>query len=247
MGIPIKDILATAVQSLGLNDVAKFNTEERVLGLPKNPDDALAAMKLTDFVDEVSRESAAPGGGSIAALAGALGAALGSMVSNLSANKRGSREIDNVLNAAAEKCQEIKHELVKAVDDDANAFNAFLEARRLPMKTEQEKKEREKAMQEGLKKAISVPMETAELSAQTIEIAETVAEHGNPKSVTDVGVGAELAFAGVKGGIYNAVINLQSIKDPDFCQQMQERCAGLEKKAEETLKSVRKIVQSKLQ
>ena len=93
VGIPVKDILETAVQSLGLKDVADFNIEERVLGLPKNLDDALVEMKLADFVDEVSRESPAPGGGSIAALAGALGASLSSMVANLTANKRGSENI----------------------------------------------------------------------------------------------------------------------------------------------------------
>lgn len=246
IGVPVTDILATAVQSLGLNDVAEFNIDERVLGLPKNPKDALAEMKVTHFVDEVSRESAAPGGGSIAALAGALGAALGSMVSNLTANKRGSQDVDDVLNAAAEKCQKIKNELITAVDEDANAFNAFLDARRLPSQTQEEKKEREKAMQEGLKKAISVPMHTAELSAQAIETAKIAAEYGNPKSITDVGVGAEMAFAGVKGGIYNVLINLNDIKDSEFCQQMQERCAGLEKMSQEVLNSIRKIVQSKI-
>jgi glutamate formiminotransferase/formiminotetrahydrofolate cyclodeaminase len=246
IGVPVTDILATAVQSLGLNDVAEFNIDERVLGLPKNPKDALAEMKVTHFADEVSRESAAPGGGSIAALAGALGAALGSMVSNLTANKRGSQDVDDVLNAAAEKCQKIKNELVTAVDEDANAFNAFLDARRLPSQTQEEKKEREKAMQQGLKKAISVPMRTAELSAQAIETAKIAAEYGNPKSITDVGVGAEMAFAGVKGGIYNVLINLNDIKDSEFCQQMQERCAGLEKMSQEVLNSIRKIVQSKI-
>ncbi|HZX10649.1 MAG TPA: glutamate formimidoyltransferase, partial [Acidobacteriota bacterium] len=185
-GVPVKDILSTAVQSLGLTDAAEFNIEERVIGLPKNPEDALVEMKVTDFVDEVSRESPAPGGGSIAALAGALGASLGSMVSNLTANKRESQDVDKVLNEAAEKCQEIKNQLVRSVDEDTQAFNVFMEARRLPRKTEQEKKEREKAMQEGLKKAVSVPLNTGELCFQSIEVAKIVAENGNPNSVTDV-------------------------------------------------------------
>ncbi len=140
-GVPIRDILNTAVQSLGLNDVSEFKIEERVLGLPKNIDTALVEMKLTDFVDEVSRETPAPGGGSIAALSGALGAALSSMVANLTANKRGSDpETDKILNEAADKCQEIKNTLVKAVDDDTNAFNDYMAARRLPNKTDDEKK-----------------------------------------------------------------------------------------------------------
>ncbi|HEY6437181.1 MAG TPA: glutamate formimidoyltransferase, partial [Ignavibacteriaceae bacterium] len=111
VGIPIRDILNTAVQSLGLNDVSEFIIEERVLGLPKNLHNALVEMKLTDFIDEVSRESPAPGGGSIAALAGALGASLSSMVSNLTANKRGSDAVDKILNDAAEECQQIKEAL----------------------------------------------------------------------------------------------------------------------------------------
>ena len=115
-GIPIKDILNTAVQSLGLNDVSKFDIYERVIGLPKNLDSALVELKVSDFVDEVSRESPAPGGGSIAALAGALGAALSSMVCNLTANKRGSEEVDEILNNAAERCQEIKFQLIKVYD-----------------------------------------------------------------------------------------------------------------------------------
>jgi glutamate formiminotransferase/formiminotetrahydrofolate cyclodeaminase len=203
-------------------------------------------MKVTDFVDEVSRESPAPGGGSIAALAGALGASLGSMVSNLTANKRGSQDVDRELNEAAEKCQEIKKHLVSAVDEDTQAFNAFMEARRLPRKTKKEKKEREKAMQEGLKKAVSVPLNTAERCFQAIEVAQVVAENGNPNSVTDVGVGAEVAFAGVKGGIYNVLINLKEIKDADYCDQMRNKCDDLEKKAQKALDSVIRIVQSKL-
>lgn len=245
-GVPVKDILSTAVQSLGLTDAADFNIEERVLGLPKNPDDALVEMTVTGFVDEVSRESPAPGGGSIAALAGALGAALGSMVSNLTANKRGSLDVDEVLNEAAEKCQEIKYQLIKAVDEDTKAFNAFMEARRLPSQTEEEKKARQKAMQEGLKKAVSVPLNTSELCLQAIEAAEIVAQNGNPNSVTDVGVGAEVAFAGVKGGIYNVLINLKSIKDTDYCDQMRKKCESLEKKAWKVLGSVSKIIKSKL-
>ena len=134
IGIPIKDILNTAVQSLGLNDVSEFKIEERVLGLPKNIETALVEMKLTDFIDEVSRESPAPGGGSIAALAGALGVSLSSMVSNLTANKRGSEAVDKILNEAAEECQQIKITLVKAIDEDTNAFNAYMNARRLPNK-----------------------------------------------------------------------------------------------------------------
>jgi len=245
-GIPIKDILNTGVQSLGLNDVSKFIIEERVLGLPKNLDNALVEMKLTDFVDEVSRESPAPGGGSIAALAGSLGAALVSMVSNLTANKRGSEKVDNLLNEAADKLQEIKFKLVKAVDDDTNAFNAYMDARRLPNKTDEEKKIREDAMQNGLKQAVMVPLGTAQQSYEAIVIAEVVAKNGNPASITDVGVGAQSAYTGVLGGIYNVLINLNDITDKKFNDDMRKTCAELKVKGQKKLNDVLNFVESNI-
>jgi glutamate formiminotransferase/formiminotetrahydrofolate cyclodeaminase len=246
IGVPVKDILSTAVQSLGLNDVSEFKVEERVLGLPKNFDTALVEMKLTDFIDEVSRESPAPGGGSIAALAGALGASLSSMVSNLTANKRGSDAVDKILNDAAEECQQIKEALVKAIDEDTNAFNAYMNARRLPNKTVDEKKAREEAMQAGLKQAVMVPLNTAKQSFRAIEIAEVVAKNGNPNSITDVGVGAQSAYTGVLGGIYNVLINLKDIKDEKFVDEMRKTCAELKTRANNKLTEVLSFVENKL-
>lgn len=245
-GIPIKDILSTAVQSLGLKDVSDFNIEERVLGLPKNDKNALVEMKLTDFVDEVSRESPAPGGGSIAALAGAIGASLSSMVANLSANNRGSEEVDAILNKAANKCQAIKDDLVKGIDDDTNAFNMYMDARRLPQRTDAEIAARENAMQDGLKQAVMVPLNTAKRSLEAIKIAEEVAINGNPASITDVGVGAQSAFTGLLGGIYNVLINLKEITDEKFVSDMKEVCSNLKTEAETELDKVLNIVESKL-
>jgi glutamate formiminotransferase/formiminotetrahydrofolate cyclodeaminase len=244
--VPIKDILNSAVQSLGLNDVSEFKIEERVLGLPKNPENALVEMKVTDFIDEVSRESPAPGGGSIAALAGALGASLSSMVCNLTTNKRGSEAVDEILTNAAVKCQEIKDALVKAVDEDNNAFNLYMNARRLPNKTSEEKKTREDAMQAGLKQAVMVPLNTAKQSFRTIEISEIVAKNGNPNSITDVGVGAQSAYTGVLGGIYNVLINLKDIKDHKFVDEMRKTCVELKEKAQKKLNDVLGYVESKL-
>jgi len=245
-GIPVRDILETAVQSLGLKDVADFNIDERVLGLPKNDENALVEMKLTDFIDEVSRESPAPGGGSIAALSGSLGVALNSMVSNLTANKRGSEGVDKILNEVAEKCQEIKQQLVRAIDDDTNAFNSFMDARRLPNKTAEEKELRNKAMQAGLKEAVMVPLNTAKQSLKAIELSETVAQYGNPKSITDVGVGAQSAYTGVIGGIYNVLINLKDITDKEFVNEMKKTCTELKSEAQSKLNKVLEFVESKL-
>jgi len=231
---------------LGLQDVADFNIEERVLGLPKNLDNALVEMKVTDFVDEVSRESPAPGGGSIAALSGALGAALSSMVSNLSSNKRGSEGIDKILNELSDKCQAIKFNLIRAVDEDTNAFNAYMDARRLPSKTGEQKQIRKTAMQKGLKQAVSVPLNTAKLSFEAIKIANTVAKYGNPNSITDVGVGAQCAYTGVIGGIYNMLINLKDIEDKQFVENIKKECADLKKQSSDELNKVLEFVESKL-
>lgn len=246
-GIPVKDILNTAIQSLGLNDVSEFKIEERVLGLPKFDDNALVKMTVADFTDEVSRETPAPGGGSIAALVGSLGAALSSMVANLTAFKRGSNpEKDLILSESADKAQFLKDNLLKAVDDDTNAFNDFMSAKRLPNKTAEEKTIRENAMQEGLKKAVNVPLKTAELSLEVIKICGVVAEYGNPASITDVGVGAQCGFTGVKGGIFNVLINLKDIKDADFVNEMKLKCKQLEEEAAKELNKVMEVVESKI-
>ncbi len=246
-GIPIRDILNTAVQSLGLSDVSEFKVEERVLGLPQNLESSLIEMKVCDFADEVSRETPAPGGGSIAALVGSLGAALASMVSNLTAFKRGStKDQDEILAVAAEEAQSIKDALLKAVDDDTSAFNDFMSAKRLPNKTPEEKLFCENAMQEGLKKAVNVPFRTAQLSFDLIKLCNKVAQYGNPASISDVGVGAQCGFTGVKGGIFNVLINLKDIKDSDFVNEMKTKCKLLEEEANKELIKVMQIVESKI-
>ena len=245
-GIPISDILETAVQSLGLRDVADFVIEDRVLGLPSNLDQPLIGMTVTDFVDEVSRESAAPGGGSIAALAGSLGAALASMVANLTANRRGSEAVDEVLNQAAEKAQQLKFRLVNGIDADTNAFNAYMDARRLPAGTEEQRMSKISAEQDGLKLAVQVPLQTAKDSLEAIAIAEMVVKFGNPNSITDVGVGAQMGYAGVKGGVYNVLINLKDIRDEQFVSEMKKTCTELEQLAGSRLKAVLDQVEQKI-
>lgn len=245
-GIPVRDILEIAVQSLGLRDVSEFNIDERVLGLPKYKKEDLVELKVNGFVDEVSRESPAPGGGSIAALAGALGAALASMVSNLSIGKRGTEDVDEELKPVAEKAQELKDKLVKAIDDDTNAFNAYMDTRRLPGKTEEEKKFKNEAIQAGLKQAVMVPLNTAKWSAEVLNVAEKAVDFGNINSVTDAGVGAQIAFTGVKGGVYNVLINLKEIEDNSFVEEMIKTCDNLEKESFEYLQKISKKVDDKI-
>jgi len=245
-GIPVRDILEIGVQSLGLRDVADFNINERILGLPKFEKGELAELKVNDFVDEVSRESPAPGGGSIAALAGSLGAALSSMVSNLSIGKRGTEEIEDELNSVAEKAQELKDKLVKAIDADTNAFNAYMDAKRLPSKTDEEKKIKAEAIQTGLKQAVIVPLNTAKWSAEVLDLAEKAVEFGNINSVTDAGVGAQIAYSGTKGGIYNVLINLKEIDDKEYVNEMIETCGKLDKETFDHLQKISAKVDEKI-
>jgi glutamate formiminotransferase/formiminotetrahydrofolate cyclodeaminase len=223
--VPVADVLENAVFSMGLGDVAPFEIEKKVLGLPKVYAQGLTAMKVTDFVTEVSRDTPAPGGGSIAALAGALGASLASMVANLTKVKSAAH--GEHLLKAAETAHRVKDALVLAVDDDTNAFNAYMDARRLPQGTAEEKAVWEAAMLEGLKIAVNVPFQTAALSFEAMQASAAVIEHGNPASITDGMVGVQMGFAGVRGGIWNVLINLKDINDAAYNADMKARCEKL--------------------
>lgn len=244
-GIPMSDILETAVQSLGLRDTGDFDIEKRVLGLPRRKEDELIQLNLQDFVDEVSRDTPAPGGGSISALAGALGAALSSMVANLTIGKRGSEQVEENLKPIAERAQELKVLLLKAIDEDANAFNQYLTASKMPARTAEDKKKKDQALQEGLKQAVAVPLTTARNCYEVLELTQSVADKGNPGSVSDAGVGAHLAFAGIKGAILNVLINLPQINDQKFNQKMMTICKKLENDASKKLNQIIPIVEEK--
>ena len=135
-----------------------------------------------------------------------------------------------------------------AVDNDTNAFNAYMDARRLPKNSAEESKIREKAIQDGLKQAVMVPWNTAQLSFEALKIAKRVVELGNVNSVSDAGVGAQIAFTGVRGGIYNVIINLPQITDKKYVDQMKEEANKLENEAEkilrETIEKTRKVIES---
>ncbi|WP_306591894.1 glutamate formimidoyltransferase [Geothrix sp. 21YS21S-4] len=244
-GVPVQDVLQTAAFSMGLGDVAPFEIEKKVLGLPAHDPKALVSMPVHAFTDEVSRDTPAPGGGSIAALAGSLGAALASMVANL-AQGGPDAEKDAKLIALAERAQGLKDRLMIAVDADTNAFNAFMDARRLPDATPEQKAARHDAMQAGLKVAIDVPLDTALTSLEALELAGEAARLGKVASITDAAVGAQMAYAGVRGGVWNVVINLKDITDPGYVADMQARCAELLKAATDRLSDITAYVDQKL-
>jgi len=244
--VPIPDILQAAVFSMGLSDIAPFDIAKKVIGLPREFSNGLAAMTVRDFTDEVSRDTPAPGGGSVAALAGALGAALASMVANLWQDKVESPASRTALLEAAETAQRAKDQLVLAVDEDTNAFTAYLDARRLPANTPEEQTHREARMQLGLKLAVNVPYQTALASYAAMQSAWTVVEHGNVNSLTDGAVGAQIGYTGVRGAIWNVLINLKDITDPAFVGDMRNTCGSLLEDAHALLAQVTQHVDRRL-
>jgi glutamate formiminotransferase/formiminotetrahydrofolate cyclodeaminase len=244
--IPIPDVLQTAVFSMGLADLSPFDIARKVIGLPREFEASLVRMPVKEFTDEVSRDTPAPGGGSVAALAGALGAALASMVANLWQGKLEPPGSEAALLGAAEMAQRAKDRLILAVDEDTQVFNAYMEARRLPAKTPEEKALREQEMQEGLKRAVEVPYRTAQASLAAMQAAWTATQHGNVSSITDAAVGAQAGFAGVRGGIWNVLINLKDITDAAFVRDMREKCDALLQDATAVLAQVTAHVDRRL-
>jgi glutamate formiminotransferase/formiminotetrahydrofolate cyclodeaminase len=226
LGQPRADVLRTAVTSLGLTDVAPFDVDKKVLGLPVVSPRALVARTVLDFTDEVSRDSPAPGGGSVAALAGALGAALASMVANLTHGKEGTEERDAELARIAEEAQVVKEQLLTAVDADSDAFQVYMDALRLPQGTPEQKALRASKMQEGLKTAALVPWATAEACLAAMRLSRAVAALGNPSSLSDGAVGVQIAYAGLRGGLWNVLINLKDVTDPAFVADKRAACAS---------------------
>ncbi len=225
--MPWRDMLQLAARSMKLDDVAPFDIDKKVLGIPERPEKCLMALSTRDFVDEVSRDSPAPGGGSVAALCGAVGAALASMVANLTVNKEGFEDVWSELNSLAERTQAISLTLQRSVDTDTEAFNQVMEAMRLPKATKEEKSARKAAIQAGYQAASRVPLQTAKLCYEAIQIAAVVAKKGNPPSVSDAGVAALVGCAGVEGAVYNVRINLPSITDQAFCDEMNRELGSL--------------------
>lgn len=244
-GIPEQDIILIAVKSLGLEDLRPFNPREKVIeylleDAEKKP--LLADLSVRDFAQETSRESPAPGGGTIAAYMGALGAALGTMVANLSSHKAGWDSRCPEFSAWADKGQSLIGELLHLVDEDTEAFNRIMAAFGMPKKTEEDKAVRSKAIQEATLYAAQVPLRTMKASFAAFEICRAMAETGNPNSVSDAGVGALAARAAVLGAGLNVKINAASLKDRAAGDALVAEAERLMAKADEEETSILKIV-----
>ncbi|MCA9731121.1 glutamate formimidoyltransferase [candidate division KSB1 bacterium] len=242
-GLPVRDVIVTAVQAMGLNDVTEFDIDKKVIGMPAQ-EGSLVNKKVTDFVDEVSRDTPAPGGGSIAALAGALGSALASMVVNLSIGKG---EYDNryeELCQIAEQAQTVKDELVRAVDADTEAFNEVIAGMRMPKDTQEQLAVRATVIQSGYKSATKVPLRTAELCREVLGLCELAVGIGNEAVMSDAGVGALMAYAGIQGAIHNVRINLPHTKDENFIAEMKSKLGNMLAESREICESIQAKVES---
>jgi len=225
-GIPVPDLVETAIQSMGLRDVQPFEPTEKVLALPEVPG-PLVNRSTYDFVDEVSRDTPAPGGGSVAALAGALGGALSTMVANLCVGKAEYDDRYDQLCGIAERGQAVKDALIAGVDADTSAFDKVLEAIRMAKDTEAQRAERSRALQEGYKVATRVPLSTVQQCRDALRLCAEMAPMADPEMVSDVGTGALMAHAGAQAAAYNVRINLRHIRDAGFGAEMREAIASL--------------------
>ena len=208
-GLSEKELIRIAVITLGLDELSTFKPEERIIEyLLKNPvDSKLINLSLVSFADETASESPAPGGGSVAAYLGVLGASLGVMVANLSAHKKGWDDRWEVFSDWAERGAELKKELSLLVDEDTKAFDGILQARTLPKSTESEKIFRQKTIQEATRQAIEVPYKVMLASFKSMDLLLAMARDGNSNSISDAGVGALCARSAVMGAFLNVCIN----------------------------------------
>ena len=239
VGVPTADIVECAVQSLGLNDVTEFDPNVKIIDYAVQSEERpLMNLVGKEFVEELSTNSPAPGGGSVSALVGALGAALSSMVAALSHEKKELLDLKPEMNEIGIEAQKLKDRLSFLVDEDTNAFNKVMDANRLSATNDEEQSAKNQAIEIANKYAIEIPMETAKKCFRVIELADTLVEKGNPNSVSDAGVAAEVALAGVSGACMNVLINLASIEDESYCDDMKDKVEDIMEKAE----SLQKVV-----
>ena len=237
LGISEEEIIKIAVKSMSLDDLKPFDPREKVIEyLMEDPaemavKERLVRMSIKGFVAETASESPAPGGGSVSAVMGALGAALATMVANLSSHKRGWDERWKEFSDVAEKGQALVKELTALVDEDTAAFNRIMDVFAMPKGTPEEKAARDKAMEEATFYAASVPLKTMEASLKALPLALEMAQKGNPASASDAGVAALAATAAVRGAAMNVRINAAGLKDGASAAPLLERASQIEAEA----------------
>ena len=247
LGVPESEIINIAVKSLGLDDLFDFNPNERIIEyLIEEPKEKLSSLSLTDFANETSSESPAPGGGSISAYCGTLAASLTTMVANLSSHKRGWDDRWEFFSDWAKKGLDVQNELIDLVDKDTDAFNQIIESIRLPKDTEQEIKNRNEAISKATKNAILVPLAIMEKAYDCMKITKEMALYGNPNSISDAGVASLCAIAAIKGGLLNVKINCKDFDDLKFIKSINKKTDSIIKKSKKLEIEIMNIVEEKL-
>lgn len=247
-GVSEKELIKIAVRSLGLDELAPFDPEKRVIEylLRDRVHKKLVFNSLLDFANETASESPAPGGGSVAAYLGVLGASLATMVANLSSHKKGWDERWKEFSDWADRGQVLKDELLSLVDADTDSFNAIMQAMALPKGTEEDKQIRRSAIQQATRQAIEVPYRVMECSLQSMELIKAMAKEGNPNSVSDAGVGALCARSAVLGAGLNVKINASGYDDSNYVSDILAKVASMEQQAKESEKEILQIVASRM-
>jgi glutamate formiminotransferase/formiminotetrahydrofolate cyclodeaminase len=246
-GAAEEELIDIAVKSMGLSELKPFDPKEKVIELKIESDSkSLLKMNLHEFCNETLSDSPAPGGGSVAALMGALGASLGGMVANLSAGKRGWDDKLQYFSDWAVKAQRLKDEMLFLVDEDNNAFNKVMDAFGLPKGSDEEKKTRAAAIESATKYAAEIPLKVMETAVKSYELLAEMAEKGNPASISDVGVGAGATRACIDGAGLNVRINLAQLKDEKFKSELSKKVEKLRADSESRFKEINRIVESKI-
>ncbi len=248
VGIPDAEIIRIAVKSMGLDELKPFDPREKVIEYLIEDTSTKKLIDLTarGLAEETASESPAPGGGSISAYMGALAAALGTMVANLTAHKAAYDDRWDEFSAVAEKGQSLMESLLHLVDEDTAAFNRIMDVFAMPKKTDAEKAARAEAMECATLYATEVPLHTMETAFETFDLLRNMANNGNPASVTDAGVGTLAARAAVRGAFLNVKINAAGLKDRAKADELIARGAEIEKKAAEAEAEILAVVESKI-
>lgn len=247
-GVSDDELIKIAIKSMGLSEIHEFIPEEKIIEfvMAEKGKTNLTDLSLKRFMEVTASESPAPGGGSVAAYIGAMGAALGTMVANLSSHKKGWDDRWEEFSEWAEKGKDIQNRLLDLVDEDTEAFNMIMEAFDLPKKTEEEKRARNRAIQDSTKKAAMVPFRVMEKAYEAYEVIRAMADKGNPNSITDAGVGAMAIRSSIKGACLNVEINVKNLEDKDFALDILSRAKDLESRSCEAEKEILDLIESRL-
>ncbi len=248
IGIPEADIIQIAVKTLGLNELQTFDPKTRIIEylLAETTDTNLTDLSVTRFCQKVGSESPAPGGGSVAALIGALGASLGQMVANLSANKLGWDHQVSTFSTVAVALQQAQNELLALVEADTQAFNQVMQAYSLPKNSPQEIQLRKQAIETANYAAIQTPLKTAQTAHNILPLLQQMAQSGNPNSITDAGVGVLALQSAIHGAILNILVNLNSFKGTDFYNQTTATVQQLSESTDNICHQILNFIKTKL-